>query len=418
MDPRKSPVPMLEATVVGVLMDRPALANRFFEKLPMEQFGPQTYRVAKAIADLRALGREWSPQQVVEQLRVNGDLMLAGGGPFVFDCYVSGQTVIDPEQHIETLSRLYLLRDAWAVGNRLRDFATKMDATEWVSYAQQQVDRIAKMEAGTMPASLVYLSNLLDLGELAVDWMMPGLIPTATTTMITAEEGVGKSTIMRQIAVSAISGISPFEPQREHYEPVRTLLVNCEGSLNQLVRGLRAAWTYAQNYAPTADSNLLAVESHPEGVNLSEPHYQAWLHRLVREHKPGLLVVSPLYRITDADLNTEEGVRTWQRFFEPLVADGMSLVMEHHSPNAMDGHVRGLRPLGSSAIRRWFGQGVSMRHKVCTTHQESFCRLCIRQAQVELWRGSRDEEVRWPTYIKGEDRAVWWRRDEYAEMQE
>jgi replicative DNA helicase len=136
----------------------------------------------------------------------------------------------------------------------------------------------------------------------------------------------------------------------------------------------------------------------------------------VKDHKSDLVVVGPVYRFTDSDLNTEEGVRSWQRAFEPLMADGVAVLTEHHAPNEHTGHTRMLRPIGSSAMRRWFSQGVSLRTAECEPHGERFCTSCPRSARVELWRGSRDEEVHWPTYLRGEQGRVWWTADEEQEV--
>lgn len=224
------------------------------------------------------------------------------------------------------------------------------------------------------------------------------------------------STVLRQIAVSAMAGMNPFTPWGQKFKPQRVVLIDCEVSANQFKRSLRNLWSYGREFQPLADTDFMAVETHQGGLNFSEPHDQGWLHRLVRQHKADLLVVGPVYRFTDADLNTEEGVRTWQRCFEPMLADGVSILTEHHAGNGAAGQQRSLRPIGSSAMRRWFAQGISLRTDKCDPHGLSFCPSCQRRARVESWRGSREEEARWPHYLKGEKDRVWWTSDEGREV--
>jgi hypothetical protein len=392
---------VLQQTCIGAVIDRPELVDMFLERLPIHQFDGNLHRVAKAIGDLATDGEALTPASVVERLRVNGDLSISGGAPAVFDCWALGGASTDPRQEITTLSRLFALRDAWDVGNLLRESVGHMDLSQWIDLARNHIDRIAKVDEGSAPPVMTYLRDVLTGEDVQVEWCIPGLLPKGTATMLTAEEGIGKSTVLRQFGVAAMAGLQPFEMHREKYEPQRVLLVDCENPRNSVVRGLRAQWTYARTFNPIADTTNMAVESHQGGLDLSSAHDQGWLHRMVREHKANLIVIGPVYRFASGDLNTEEGVR--------------SLVTEHHAPNAPAGTQRALRPIGSSAMRRWFGQGLSLRGKPCTPHEDSFCKQCQRKAQIESWRGGREEEARWPRYLMGEPGHPWWSRDEYAE---
>jgi replicative DNA helicase len=323
--------------------------------------------------------------------------------------------VLGVAEQIETLARRYALREAQTVSTMLFQSAAQMSLPEWVALAKENVERIEKIEQGSAPPVFSYVEQAFTGEDLTVEWCLDGLIPRGTATMLTAEEGVGKSTVLRQIALAAGAGFQPFLPWAEKYDPVRTLLIDCEVTENQFKRSLRALWGYGNRYG-SIPPQTVAWESQQGGINLSEPFWQGWLHRRVRDHKADLVVIGPVYRFTDADLNTEEGVRTWQRAFEPLLADGVSVVTEHHAPNGAPGAVRALRPIGSSAMRRWFAQGVALRNRKCDVHEELFCATCTRTATVEAWRGTREEEARWPRYLRGETGHVWWVADEMREV--
>lgn len=407
----------LEMACVGALVTRPELADAFFQQLPLEEFSPGTGYIAHAVMGLLDSDSEITAMSVLEQLRTDGKLERAGGGPFLYDCIAAGNEWVDAHAAIETLSRLFGLRDAWATGIRLQQAATSMELPGWVSYAKDQVDRIDRIAAGAAPPNLTYLADVLTGEDVSVDWCVPGLLPKATATMLTAPEGLGKSTVLRQIALAAAAGLSAFEPYRtdDSYEPQRVVLVDCEVPRNQLIRSLRHLWSYGVQHAPHADTMAMVVESHQGGIDLTDGKDQAWLHHIVRHHRADLLVIGPVYRLTSTDLNTEEGVRAWQKPLESMMADGVTVVTEHHAPNESAGHARSLRPIGSSAMRRWFAQGVSMRGRPCAEHEDEWCRLCRRRARVENWRGSREEEVAWPHYLTSMEGQVWWIRDQYAE---
>jgi hypothetical protein len=405
----------MEQAVLGTVMEHPEFIDLFLERLPTESFScTGTKVIAKAIVYCASEGQPFNNTAVLEQLRLHNTLSL--GANMLTDCWEQGRFVSDPEQTINALGNLFALDEARDMSNRLYHGAANMDLTSWLTLAEEGVSRLRQIEAGTQPLQPVYLQDVLTGEDLTVEWCVPSLQPAGTATMLTAEEGVGKSTVLRQIAVSAMAGMHPFMPWTTKYAPQRTLLIDCEVSANQFKRSLRALWSYGREFQPLADTTMLAVETHQGGLNLSASHDQGWLHRLVRQHKATLVVVGPVYRFTDEDLNTEEGVRTWQRCFEPMLADGVAVITEHHAPNAPPGIRRALRPIGSSAMRRWFAQGIALRLSECQRHEEKFCPSCPRSASVESWRGSREEEARWPRYLKGEQGQVWWTSDEAREV--
>lgn len=403
----------MEQAILGAVMDHPEFIDLFLERLPLEQFGNGNRQIAHALASLATEGKSLQPYSVTEQLRLDGTISVAGN--LVVECWSAGQYVVGLTEQIETLARRYALRYARTLSLDLGGAATSMDLSSWLALAKASVERIEKIEQGSAPAVFSYLEDALTGEDLSIEWCLPGLFPRGTATMLTAEEGVGKSTVLRQIGLAAAGGFQPFQPWVEKYDPLRVLLVDCEVTENQLKRSFRALWGYGNAHSEPLQ-HTFAWESHQGGINLSDPFWQGWLHRRVRDHKADMVVIGPVYRFTDADLNTEEGVRTWQRAFEPLMADGISVVTEHHAPNGQGGGARSLRPIGSSAMRRWFAQGIALRNHPCAIHEDPFCPTCTRRAAVEAWRGSRDEEAKWPMFLTGQNGSPWWLRDEAREI--
>lgn len=226
-----------------------------------------------------------------------------------------------------------------------------------------------------------------------------GLIPTHN------------SVALRQFALSYALGLSPFTLEQIP-EPGKALLIDCENSRAQVVRGLRGMYSYASRHTHAGSPDNLVVESRQRGIDLCEPYDQRWFRDLVRRSEAKVVCIGPLYRIASGDINVEETVRCWQRVMEPMLDNGISIVMEHHSPHGMAGQ-RELRPIGSSALRRWFSQGVALRVLTCDAHGTPYCRMCPRMADVEMWRGSRDETW-WPAQVRSPGAEVWWTRVQRA----
>lgn len=408
---------LMELAVIGAAIENPVARGPGFLELPIEEFGGNRHTVAKVLAEMLAEQKPVSAQLLIEEIRTRG-LLHADHGSTIYDASVVAYQSVSPERDLEALSRLYLGRAAFWVGSRLQDNVERMEVTEALAVAEAEITRLQRIDSGRMPLEMTYLGDLLQGEDVSIDWLIPHTLARSSSMMLTAGEGAGKSTVLRQLACAAVAGLDPFDPEFDGtpYPPRRVLLVDCEVSRNQLVRSLRHLWGYARKFAPEADPNLLAVESRQGGWDLSTGRDQAELLRMVREHRPDLIVVSPVYRMAESDLNTEEGVRAWQRPFENLMADGATFVTEHHAPNGSSDRIRDLRPVGSSAMRRWFGQGLSLRTMRCAGHKTAFCSYCIPKVAVEHWRGPRDE-TRWPHRLMGVQGQLWWVRDYSEEVE-
>jgi replicative DNA helicase len=408
----------MEAEVLGAVMANPgAYGTAFIEGLDPEKFSGWRYTLAVALNEMIGDGLAADPTAVVEYLRTHGRAAKCSAVQ-VFDAYQSGGRVLDPNGSIIRLGRLFLARDVNVAGMQIQQMAQQDDVANTIAYMEAEAARFRKIEAGRVGVEVPGLYEFLNAGTTEIDWAIPGILPAATSLMITAEEGLGKSVLLRQIAVAATMGLDPFTPgdRQARYKPKRALIIDCEVSQNQLRRSLTKVWGHATRYEDNhpAFGGMLGVISVQAGLDLSRPEDQGLLHGWVRAHRPEILVIGPVYRMSATDVNEEQGVRAWQRPLEAIMAEGTSVVLEHHAPNE-GANKRALRPIGSSAIRRWSAQGVSLRAVLCKSHDLPWCPTCGRSARVELWRGSRDE-TDWPTHLRSAADSVWWERDEYAEV--
>jgi hypothetical protein len=121
----------------------------------------------------------------------------------------------------------------------------------------------------------------------------------------------------------------------------------------------------------------------------------AWLLERTHAHKPDLLIIGPVYEMTNRDLSTEDEARRFKNAIN-VVRDmyNCAIILEHHAPHKF-GEVRELRPIGSSLLMRWpsFGFGLVRTHAPEAPRGEAVYRW-------QAWRGGRDRERSWPEYLR------------------
>lgn len=403
----------VEAEALGCVLANPALAASLFDQVRPEQFTSWRMTLAQGIDAMIGKGMDVSPTTVAEYLRVNG---LGGkcGATQVFDAYQAGAGVLDPLSRFSLLARRYLQRDLETFGARLQHMAQTTDPSVALEYARAESDRLARLDQGNTAASATTMADFMRLHFPDAEWCIPNLLPAATSLMVTATEGMGKSVFLRQLALSAALGIDPFDPYDRglDYAPQRALIVDCEYTGRQVQRQLASVSGYASRFVDVsgATGSRVYVHSSQHGMDLTDHADQAYLRGLIRAHRPTLLVIGPLYRCTSKGYMDEDATRLWQQPLEQVMADGVAVVIEHHIGNEGPDGRRSLRPIGSSAMRRWAAQGIGFRQVKCT-HEADDCRSCGRSARVERWRGGRDE-THWPTRIKSPSKGgYWWERD-------
>ena len=400
-------IQQMEMALIGLAIDQPdTWCERLFERLRPEDVSGRMHHVAAALYRLHTDGQPITPQLLMEELRRENRLR-SEHGVLISDAVVYGQSTPTPDRYLDALCDIYLARQVYAAGERVKQLAAS-DVHGALVQMGVDYDRLTASAAERVEDTSENLADLLRTEIEDVDWLIPNLIPKSDRVLITSDEGAGKSTLLRQFALSLALGLEPFDPGLDPIKPGKVLLIDAEVSRNQLIKALKDMHRFAARHTHSGQPENLIVESRQSGVDLGDPSDQAWLSRMVREHNPQMIALGPLYRLTEGDINEEDSVRRWQRSLEPFLELGVSIVMEHHAPNASDGSGnRFLRPIGSSVIRRWFAQGIGMRPKKCDTHELLFCRRCSRRALVEMWRGSRDE-THWPLELRSPAEAIWW----------
>lgn len=270
------------------------------------------------------------------------------------------------------------------VGARLQQGG--VEAGVAMARASEDLRRIRDMSVGGM--SVRWLREVLDVPEEedAYDWVIPGLLERMDRMMLSAGEGVGKSTFLRQIAILAAAGIHPFE--FTPIPPVNVLVIDAENSERQWRRAARSLTERSEMFGSRDPREHLALHCVPV-MDITNPNDLGRIHRWIDEAKPDLLLMGPLYRMTGGSLNKEEEAKPALNALDSIRERDVAMLIEVHAGLDKDGSgERGLRPRGSSTLLGWpeFGLGIR-RDKAREGATPTF--------SLVRWRGDRDRRE-WP----------------------
>lgn len=193
-------------------------------------------------------------------------------------------------------------------------------------------------------------------------FVIPNVLAKGDRLLLTAFEGHGKSTLMRQLATMVASGVHPWNGSP--IPPKKVVVIDSEnhpdqvlGSWQELVGLTRA------NGHDIAPGMLTIIEAWDADLDLTTPEGHAWLMERVHAYQPDLMCIGPLYNLTAGDLK-DPGPAT---LMKKAVNDargicGTAFIMEHHAPHrsATDAK-RSVRPYGHTVLLRWpdFGYGLN-----------------------------------------------------------
>ena len=230
------------------------------------------------------------------------------------------------------------------------------------------------------------------------DWVIPDLLEAKDRLILTGHEGLGKTTLVRQMLILPAAGLHPFTFER--IEPVTALVVDAENTAKQWMRAAR--WMVNQAIRETHVDPSPRIHMSLSGrLNILDPVVLGDVHRLIDRHRPGIVFMGPLYRLA-LQMNTDEQIAPVIAALDSIRDRGVALVVEAHAGHALGVNgVRDVRPRGSSALLGWPEFGYGIRKDVSEGAGPNVFDLVA-------WRGAR-EARRWPVQLRKGDRefAEW-----------
>lgn len=238
------------------------------------------------------------------------------------------------------------------------------------------------------------------------DWVIPGILERGDRLILTGFEGLGKSMLLRQLAVQTAAGLHPFDYRRhDECQPRRVLYIDCENSERQSRRKFRPLAESSIYYRQRVPDGGLRLIHKPEGIDLTKDEWAAWLLERVTAHRPDLLIVGPFYRLHEANMNEEQPARTVAAVLDRVRASaGCALITEAHAGHG-DGKTgdRSVRPIGSSLLLRWPEFGLGLKPETSTEPDANGRPTTVR---LQPWRGGRDDRA-WPAYLTRGGPSEW-----------
>lgn len=222
------------------------------------------------------------------------------------------------------------------------------------------------------------------------DWIVPGLLERGDRLILTGFEGLGKSMLIRQMAVTIAAGIHPFK-SRSYFNPFKVLLIDCENTPRQSRRRFRLLGDASIGTGHRVPDGALRIIHRPGGLDLTRADDAAWLAERATAHQPDVLFIGPFYKLHNANMNEELPARKVVYLLDQIREFvGCAIVTEAHSGHIESGSGQGrsVRPAGTSLLLRWpeFGYGLAP--------QDGDDKVALRR-----WRGPRDERD-WPEYLQ------------------
>jgi hypothetical protein len=293
----------------------------------------------------------------------------------------------------------------WAIRRRIESAAiavqqqAMMPDINAVGFAAKVANQFAAIrDSGVADdVTAVLLDELLAEGDDEPDWLIPGYLERRDRLMLTGEEGLGKSHLLRQIALHAAAGMDPWDASKR-YRPIKATIIDCENTRAQVRRKLRGAHQFVGRFSADVAQRVMVECS--SRMDITRDKDLARIHHLLDAQQPDLVIIGPLYRLVPRALQTDDDAAPVLAALDTIRDRGISLLIEAHAGHALGkGGTRDMRPRGSSALLGWPEFGLGMRG----IGTEGY-------ADLVPWRGNREERD-WPQRLRKADGFRWLRHD-------
>lgn len=325
---------------------------------------------------------------VADELKAMGELEAVGGPAEITTLMANAPGAGSVDRYAGILQERTLARQVLQAGTAITDMAYgESDVTKMITDTKSLIERL-DMPMGVAPPS----PNIMDFlqQETTTDWLVPGLIERGDRLMLTAAEGAGKSTLIRQMGVQIASGIHPW--RHTFINPCRVLVIDVENSVPQIQRALRPLTVIA---GENLDPDNFRIEVKTEGLDLTNRHDARWLFERVAVNRPDIVTIGPVYKLHASDPIDEMPARAVAKVLDEIRSRyGCALFIEAHS--AKGGGKRSLMPFGASLWLRWPEFGYGIRATKADPNRFKF----------EEWRGPRDVRE-WPEAIRRGGKWLW-----------
>lgn len=384
-----------EQAILGAIMFDPKAHT---EALHIIQ-GPDFYRPAheqiwEAAKRIRHNGQPVDANTVAAELTRTKELPRIGGHPYLAELLATVIVTTNIAYHCTIVKDHALNRRLIEETTRnLQDAWESTDPIEAkIARAEERLRKVPTAEPDNL-GTLMSFDEFCDQPLPQEEWVVPGLLGRGDRLMLTGLEGLGKSVLMRQFAVSCAAGVHPFT-----YKPMpaqTVLFVDAENPNRIMVHSFGELRSAMRAKRGPVDDKRLWIERVPAGLNLGDAKDHLWLQRIVSLVNPDLLCIGPAYKLYRGNARDKEEdlARQVTSALDSIRESvGCALIVEAHAGHGdSSAKVRDVRPFGSSLWLRWPEFGYGIRPADGFTKDN-------RLVDFVPWRGAREERS-WPDQL-------------------
>lgn len=372
-----------EGALLGaVILSRNAIEAVADTVVPGDFYRPANAIVYEAVLSLYRSGEVVDLVTVTDRLSKNGVLDDVGGPSALVDMIQSTPSTTSAAHYAKIIAEASVLRRVIAVATQAAEQAydAAADADQVVRSAQDGFSEALSGLLSSTPEDLWVLDEFLNRPmEERPQWVIEGLLREGWRVIVVAQEGTGKTILLRQLGVAAAQGIHPLHFAK--IDPVRTLIVDLENSEDSVYDSCNPIRTQATMQAADYDPDRAWLWHRPGGINLRARRDRMEFETVVATCKPDLVCMGPIYKcysVTVGESDEQAAKEVMQCLDDLRTRYNFALVLEHHAAKGT-GAKRDLSPYGTSLWLRWPEIGISLNQ----TDSDA------RSLRLGRWRGDR-----------------------------
>jgi replicative DNA helicase len=348
-----------EQALLGALLLRPGIMDDLKGWLLASDFYvPRNRHIYAAIAALHEAGEPIDPVSVWHEIERSGLGEEIGGPAYLISMQANCPAVSSAQRYGRIVAKMSAYRKVMREASEVWESAKKMQG-EPDELAERLAAAMSDVAAGVVervPAGLYNLGAFLGRPEEErAEWVVPGLIRVGWRVMVVAPEGIGKSVLLRQVGIAASQGVHPFT--RRRIEPSKALIVDLENpgeAIDDVCKPIVAK--VQQVVRNEYDDDRVWLWHQPGGIDLRSRRGKADLEAVIRDVRPQLLCIGPVYKMYRMAKNEthELAALDVQNILDDLrTRYGFGLLMEHHAPKGDGKGKREMDPYGTVLWKRW-----------------------------------------------------------------
>ena len=385
-----------EQAVLGSMMLSGAAAEACRQALSRDDFYRPAHGVIFGVVTAMMLdGEPVDALTVKDRLDAAGEAARTGGAPYLHTLMAAVPSPASAPHYARIVREHAVRRRLLLAGRRIVQWArgedSDADAHGMTERALREVEAVRDSGLGD-GITVKTITEFMDVPDGAddYDWVVPGLLERGDRLMLTGAEGAGKSTLMRQLAITIAAGFHPFTHLA--IEPRRVMVIDCQDSEKQIRRKIRPLLAQARLQRHEVSEANLWIEARP-CMDLALDRDVSWLLRQVTTVCPDIVMIGPLCNLAPRALNSDDDAAPVLAVMNMIRARGAALILEAHAGHGLGpGGRRDMRPRGSSAFLGWPEFGYGLRW---TEDPQGAVK---RTVDMVSWRGDRDERE-WPEML-------------------